>query len=148
MGYSDFKNINADQSRIVMSSDRPKVCRSEDNTQLEWIILFQSVIDNLSETLSETPSQPNPEILVQLELAGFQYTLSRQCISVKGSEKLSPREQQVADLIAKGFSNKSIAETLSISPWTVSTYVKRMFIKWKVASRPALIARLVESGQV
>lgn len=57
---------------------------------------------------------------------------------------LSPREREIARLIAKGHPNKVIASILEISVWTVGTYVRRLFAKLDVASRAAMIARLHE----
>ena len=56
---------------------------------------------------------------------------------------LSPREREVARLVAKGLSNKMIAKVLEISPWTVAAYLKRMFAKFDVHSRAALVARIL-----
>lgn len=56
---------------------------------------------------------------------------------------LTPRECEIARLIAKGLPNKSIAAVLDISPWTVSTHLRRMFAKKKVRSRAALVAELM-----
>jgi DNA-binding CsgD family transcriptional regulator len=128
--------------------DRRQDSPLEDSSYPEWMCLLHQAIDCLSNIPATQHSQTENEIILQSELAGFQYTLTRQRVANEKHYQLSPREQQVADLLAKGLSNKSIAEALSISPWTVSTYLKRMFAKWEVASRTALIVRLVESGQV
>ena len=59
---------------------------------------------------------------------------------------LSPREREVARMIAKGYPNKTIAAVLEISSWTVGTYLRRMFAKLGVHSRAALIASLHQQG--
>jgi DNA-binding CsgD family transcriptional regulator len=61
---------------------------------------------------------------------------------------LSPREQEVARMIAEGYPNKTIAAVLEISSWTVSTYVRRIFAKLGVRSRAAMVALLVEEEVV
>src|SRR5258708_20190627 len=40
--------------------------------------------------------------------------------------KLSPREQEIVRMVAKGHPNKVIADVLNISSWTVCTQVQRM----------------------
>lgn len=59
---------------------------------------------------------------------------------------LSPRERQIAVLVAQGLPTKAIALRLGISIWTVATHVRRMYARFGVSSRAALVARLFESG--
>jgi DNA-binding CsgD family transcriptional regulator len=48
---------------------------------------------------------------------------------------LTPREREVLKLVARGFSNKEIADILSISPDTVKTHVRNIFSKLNVTDR-------------
>jgi len=57
------------------------------------------------------------------------------------SEGLSPREQEVLDLLARGYLYKEIAERLNISIPTVNTYVRRMYEKLHVRSRAQAVAK-------
>ncbi|WP_330249686.1 LuxR family transcriptional regulator [Nocardia sp. NBC_00565] len=68
----------------------------------------------------------------------------------QGSTALTPREQAVAELAAKGLTNKQIGEQLFLSARTVSTHLHRVFHKLGVTRRGALrdaIERRAESGQ-
>lgn len=56
-------------------------------------------------------------------------------------EELSPREQEVLDLLARGYLYKEIAERLNISVPTVNTYVRRMYEKLHVRSRAQAVAK-------
>jgi DNA-binding CsgD family transcriptional regulator len=56
---------------------------------------------------------------------------------------LSPRELEIARMVARGLPNKTIAAVLDISPWTVHTHVRRMFAKLQVTSRAALVGRML-----
>ena len=56
-------------------------------------------------------------------------------------EELSPREQEVLDLLARGYLYKEIAERLNISVPTVNTYVRRMYEKLQVRSRAQAVAK-------
>ena len=56
-------------------------------------------------------------------------------------EPLTPRETQIARLVADGLVNKEIATKLSISEWTVSTHMRRIFAKLGVETRAAMVLR-------
>jgi DNA-binding NarL/FixJ family response regulator len=56
-------------------------------------------------------------------------------------EELSRREQEVLDLLARGYLYKEIAERLNISVPTVNTYVRRIYEKLHVRSRAQAVAR-------
>jgi DNA-binding NarL/FixJ family response regulator len=56
-------------------------------------------------------------------------------------EPLTPRERQIARLVADGFANKEIGRTLSISEWTVGTHLRRIFAKAGVETRAAMVLR-------
>lgn len=53
----------------------------------------------------------------------------------KPPQRLTPPEQRVADLIAKGHTNKEIAEELGLSCNTVRNYVRRLFGKLHISRR-------------
>ncbi len=57
---------------------------------------------------------------------------------------LSPREREIARMVARGYTNKMIANVLDISGWTVSTHLRRIFAKLGVSTRAAMVARVVE----
>ncbi len=54
---------------------------------------------------------------------------------------LTARELQIAALVAEGLVNKQIAAELSISEWTVSTHLRRIFAKLGVDTRAAMVGR-------
>jgi DNA-binding CsgD family transcriptional regulator len=55
---------------------------------------------------------------------------------------LTPREQQVAELILRGQGTHRIAHGLGISPYTAQEHVRHIFAKFHVASRGELVAAL------
>ena len=57
---------------------------------------------------------------------------------------LSPRECEIARLIARDLVNKEIATVLEISEWTVATHIRRMFAKLNVHSKAALVGQVLD----
>jgi DNA-binding NarL/FixJ family response regulator len=56
--------------------------------------------------------------------------------------ELTPREQQITQLIARGLSTADIARRLTLSPHTVRDYVKQVFEKVGVSTRGELVAKI------
>ena len=56
---------------------------------------------------------------------------------------LSPRERQTLELLLAGNAEKQIASRLSISRHTVHVYVKSLYKRFDVNSRPELLAKWV-----
>ena len=59
--------------------------------------------------------------------------------------RLTPRETQIAELVAQGLTNAEIGKTLWITENTVKQALKRMFRKLEVSSRAEMIAKLFVS---
>src|SRR5689334_10015708 len=88
---------------------------------------------------SHRPADPGTDrVLIDCEVDGVRCVLARHEPDAAHEVSLSPREQEVARMIAKGYPNKIIASVLEISVWTVSTHLRRMFAKLGVTSRAAL----------
>jgi len=85
------------------------------------------------------------EILLDIDVDGVRYILVRLPAADPPKVQLSPREQEIARMVAQGHPNKVIAEVLSISTWTVCTHLRRIFAKAGVGSRAAMVARLLEN---
>lgn len=88
------------------------------------------------------------DILFDCEVDGVRCMLVRAHPTPADALSLSPREYEVARMIAKGYPNKVIASVLEISVWTVSTYLRRIFAKLGVTSRTAMVARMFENGKL
>lgn len=56
---------------------------------------------------------------------------------------LSPREQEIARMVAQGYPNKTIASVLEISSWTVASHLRRIFVKLQISSRAAMATSLL-----
>jgi DNA-binding CsgD family transcriptional regulator len=88
------------------------------------------------------PGFKSEDVILQFEMEGLQFTVMRS-YSLRPELNLSPREYEIARMVAKGYANKTIAAVLNISAWTVSTHLRRMFVKLNVSSRAELVARLM-----
>ncbi|NLD99315.1 MAG: helix-turn-helix transcriptional regulator, partial [Fibrobacter sp.] len=64
---------------------------------------------------------------------------------IKTLDPLTPREQEVLQLILSGKSNREIAGTLFISESTVKTHTRNIFSKYDVGSRAELISTLLKN---
>ncbi len=87
------------------------------------------------------------DVLLDLEVDGLRCLVIRVPPRTRPTRLvLSPREREIARMVAKGYPNKTIAGVLDISMWTVSTYLRRIFAKLSVGSRAAMVARLLADG--
>jgi DNA-binding CsgD family transcriptional regulator len=87
------------------------------------------------------------EILLDVEVDGRRCVLVRSPVgAAEDCAVLSPREDEIARMVAKGYTNRTIAAVLDISSWTVSTHLRRIFGKLGVNSRAAMVARLLEQA--
>ena len=106
--------------------------------------------------LSKSDKTPGPcvsgsapeEVLVDTEVDGQRYLLIRMPLPDHGPIRLSPREQEIVRMVAKGHPNKVIADVLNISSWTVCTHLRRIFAKLGVGSRAAMVAQLLQMGAI
>lgn len=57
------------------------------------------------------------------------------------SDALTAREREILTLIGRGLPNKRIAQVLQISPETVKSHVKRIFLKLAVSTRAEAVSR-------
>lgn len=98
---------------------------------------------------SATASPRNGEGIIQRRrlVAMFCSMLGAQAVEGKpvasGGPPLSRRERQTLELLLAGNAEKQIASQLSISRHTVHVYVKSLYKRFGVNSRPELLAKWV-----
>jgi DNA-binding CsgD family transcriptional regulator len=103
--------------------------------------------DSTSECATITAEQSgNEEVIIDISVNGTRYLMVRMPQASTALVSLSPREQEIAHRVARGCSNKAIATSLNISQWTVGTHIRHIYAKFGVASRAAMVARLLEVG--
>ena len=116
----------------------------------------QTCVDPVTRTLMELiemlgsahgrDGSHSEEVLIDTEVDDSRYLLLRMPKVNRGRIQLSPREQEIVRMVAKGHPNKVIADVLNISSWTVCTHLRRIFAKLGVGSRAAMVAQLLELG--
>jgi LuxR family transcriptional regulator, maltose regulon positive regulatory protein len=65
--------------------------------------------------------------------------------SSRVSDLLTARERHVLAMISQGLSNKRIARALKISPETVKSHVKHIFLKLEVSTRTEAVFRALSA---
>jgi DNA-binding CsgD family transcriptional regulator len=134
----------------------------------EGIHTIEPAVEQLIRRLVEDDVRPDPadeadEVILDIAVGGVRYLVVR-CATRVGptpdgargptpvgmrsdrGPALSPREYEIARMVAKGHANKTIASLLDISSWTVSSHLRRIFSKLDVTSRAAMVARLLDDG--
>jgi DNA-binding CsgD family transcriptional regulator len=99
----------------------------------------------------------NSEVILDIEIAGKRYLLVQYQVElpekiepmlVRDCTTLSPREQEIARMVMKGYPNKTIAAVLDISVWTVGTHLRRIFSKLGVGNRASMVAQLLDGNHI
>lgn len=93
---------------------------------------------------TETLGSKNREIasLVASRLSGWDVlSAGDHPEQLSGRDKLTARERDVLAMISQGLSNKCIARALEISPETVKSHVKHIFLKLEVSTRTEAVFR-------
>ncbi|MEU8234630.1 AAA family ATPase [Actinoplanes sp. NPDC048967] len=68
--------------------------------------------------------------------------------TAKPRELLSPQESQIAELAARGLSNRDIGQRLFLSHRTVGSHLYRIFPKLGITSRNQLAEALIDQGEL
>lgn len=127
------------------------VNESEPDGRLERVRSFIRLMLSDEAGASPEPGEPIPdgsdeEIIMDVDVDGARYLLIRLPQPHRAFMQLSPREQEIVRMVAKGHPNKIIADVLNISSWTVCTHLRRILAKLGVGSRAAMVARLREAA--
>ena len=129
------------------------VCTRLDKSHPQPTVCVESLIRQLaahaqcaSDDNVGTTGNTQAEVLIDAEVDGVRCLLVRKSERGMSQISFSPREREIARMVAVGHPNKMIAAVLEISSWTVCTHLRRMFAKLGVSSRAAMVARMMEQG--
>lgn len=126
-----------------MSDQLPRVERETDDKLGAAQELVRRLI---ADTVGDAPrASGHPggfePVILDVEVDGIRCLLLR---VPETSAQLSPRELEIARMVAKGYPNKTIAAILDISSWTVASHLRRVFSKLGVSSRAAMVALIAQ----
>jgi DNA-binding CsgD family transcriptional regulator len=68
---------------------------------------------------------------------------SRQAVATGGSPRLSPRQAEIARLVAEGLTDREIGERLGLAEPTIGNHLGRLFGKLGIHRRAALAALVI-----
>jgi len=138
-GLDALERIASDfpQVRVLMLSmhDQPGYVRRAIELGAAGYLLKSTGRD---EILAAITAVSHGEIYIQGRL--MEPLLADVTGSSRQTGRLSPREQQVLQLIADGSENKQIARELGLSEATVKTYIRGVFERLDVSSRAEAVA--------
>ena len=94
-------------------------------------------------------SETATSVVGELVLSDRRFIIVKQerssLVSTNAVDLLTRRELQIALLVAAGKVNKQIAHRLGISSYTVSSYLKRIFLKLNCRTRAEMAAQVIET---
>jgi DNA-binding CsgD family transcriptional regulator len=114
---------------------------SIDRTPDDVEALVRTIVSAVESTAPVSIDTDDDQVLLDIEVGDVR------CLIVRHARPspmtlLSPREREIARMVAQGYPNKTIASVLDISSWTVSSHLRRIFVKLQVSSRAAMATRL------
>ena len=127
---------------------RPESVSPEALPQLYERALLFEVDGELAQRLRQAArvqDQPPEALAADLLARGLELE-AREAQAWRALSSLTRRERQVAQLIARGYTNRQIAAALVVSPETVKTHVRHALEKLEVRSKAELRLRLAEIG--
>lgn len=129
------------------------ICLSVSADKRDVVMMLQAGVDGylLKSTLGERLPELVEEALagsmpVSPQIAGFLLDIDDVVAEQPGLEELSPREREVAEFIARGYSYRRTADAMFVSVKTIETHMSHIFAKLGVASRHELAMRALGSG--
>jgi len=140
MGIAKKKQYYQFSIKSKPTNSRPDI---SDEPEIDIVTAFANEIRSSMLRHDDPASNFSSDVILDRELNGYRIILIREHLAQNPSASLSPREQEIARMVAKGLPNKTIAAVLEISTWTVGTHIRRMFAKFGVNSRAAMVAQLI-----
>jgi len=103
---------------------------------------------NGSEACAGVDNYRKGQVIIDTEVDGVRCLPTRLEKPLTPRISFSPRESEIARMVAKGYPNKTIAAVLEVSSWTVCTHIRRMFAKLAVSSRTAMVVKMMDAGML
>lgn len=111
----------------------------------EIATLDDSIVDDINAVIQKStakdPQERYTDVMEMLQALQQAAKLSSDPTPTSLVELLTPREQEVMQLIISGKTNREIAEILVLAETTIKSYIRNIYKKLKVRSRVQAIAR-------
>lgn len=112
---------------------------------VDGYITKTTLSNELPRLIDETAEGMRP---VSPEVAAYLLDIDEDIAASSTIERLTPREREVVNLIARGYSYRETAHRLGISVKTLESHMGHIFEKLSVASRHELAALAYQEGYV
>ena len=153
-GFSAVRELRAQSPEIrtilLLDSAEPGLVIDAFRTGAKGIFCREDSLSSLCRCIEAVHAGQIWANSMQLEsvLEAFARVAPPRLIEASGKAPLSKREQQVAQLVSEGLSNREIAQQLNLSEHTVKNYLFHIFEKLGMSSRVELVlyARTLEKG--
>lgn len=129
---------------LTVSTSRDDVVRLM-QAGVDGYITKTTASNELPHLIDQTLEGQRP---VSADVAAFMLDIDEDIQVGSTIERLTPREREVVNLIARGYSYRETAARLSISVKTLESHMGHIFEKLSVASRHELAALAYEEGYV
>jgi len=129
---------------LSVSAERADVVRML-NAGVDGYLVKNTLGDQLSDLVQEMLDGGRP---ISPQIAGFMLDIDDAVETAPDIENLTPREREVVQYIARGYSYRKAAEALFVSVKTVETHMGNIFDKLGVASRYELAMKAFQSGML
>lgn len=130
------------RARTTTSASLPSQ-RSSTAVDDELLAVLLDAVAGVEQGLVRRPGGTGDGVVLDVTRGGHRFVLV--VARESGAAVLSPRELQIARLVAEGYTNRLIGRELDISSWTVSTHLRRIFAKLGVSSRAEMVAQVLRS---
>ena len=127
---------------FTVSPSRLDVARMFD-AGVDGYLLKTSDEQELLDAIEATLAGQRP---VSREVAGFMLDIDSDAPDAEGLEKLTPREREVVDLIARGYTYRETALSLGMAVKTLETHMAHIFAKLNVQGRHEITRIAFETG--
>jgi DNA-binding NarL/FixJ family response regulator len=129
---------------LTVSTSREDVVKMM-QAGVDGYITKTTLSNELPRLIEQTAEGMRP---VSPEVAGYLLDIDEDIAAGSSIERLTPREREVVNLIARGYSYRETANRLNISVKTLESHMGHIFEKLSVASRHELAALAYEKGYV
>jgi DNA-binding NarL/FixJ family response regulator len=129
---------------FTVSTEREDVLRLM-NAGVDGYVTKATFGPDLSDLVDAVATGRRP---VSPDIAGYLLDIDEGIGEAEGIEKLTPREREVVNLIARGYTYRETADRMDISVKTLETHMRHIFTKLGIASRHELSSLAYETGFV